>query len=64
MKLLPNCRDVTRLVLQEADRELSAPQRLLMRMHWMMCSACRTFRDQSRTLRGAMDPWRKYRDGL
>lgn len=62
MKLLPTCRDVTHLVLEGEERPLSLTERWAMRLHWLICDACRNFRQQSAGMRVAMDRWRKYRD--
>ena len=32
-----------------------------MRLHWLICDACRNFRQQSAGMRVVMDRWRKYR---
>ena len=61
MKLLPTCRDVTRLVLEGEDRSLTRGERWAMRFHWLICDACRHFRKQSADMRVAMDRWPQYR---
>jgi len=62
MKLLPTCRDVTRLVLEGEDRPLSRTERWALRVHWLICDACRHFRKQTADMRVTMDRWRQYRD--
>jgi len=62
MKLMRTCQDVTRLVLESQDRRLRPLEGLSLRMHWLACSGCRNFRDQSRLMRQALDRWRTYRD--
>ena len=62
MKLLRNCREVTHLVLEGEDRSLTRVERWSMRLHWLICDACRNFRQQSAGMRVAMDRWRQYRD--
>jgi len=57
-----SCREVTRLVLESEDRELTATERLALQMHWGICTACRKFRDQAQLMRQAMVRWRRYRD--
>ncbi|OYU99069.1 MAG: RNA polymerase subunit sigma [Burkholderiales bacterium PBB5] len=37
-------------------------ERLSLRLHWLACSNCARFADQSRQLRGALDRWRSYRN--
>jgi hypothetical protein len=62
MDLKRSCREVTRLVLEGEDRELTATERLALEMHWRICDACRKFREQAQLMRGAMARWRRYRD--
>ena len=62
MDLKRSCLEVTRLVLESEDRELTAPERLALEMHWRICDACRKFREQARLMRGAMARWHRYRD--
>ena len=49
-------------MLESEDRRLGPLDRLTLRLHWMACSACSRFRDQSRVMRVALDNWRHYRD--
>ncbi len=62
MKLRLTCREVTRLVLEGADRQLAPLERLQLRLHWLVCEACRRFRRQDATMRIALDRWRAYRE--
>ena len=62
MKIKRTCREASRLVLESEDRRLGPLDRLTLRLHWMACSACSRFRDQSRVMRVALDNWRHYRD--
>jgi len=62
MKLRRTCQEVTRLVLLWPEQAPSLTARLSMRLHWLACSNCARFRDQSRQLRGALDRWRRYRE--
>jgi len=55
-----NCRDVTRLVLEGEDRRLSLFERLVVRLHMLICAACPRFERQVRLMRGAMGRWRTY----
>jgi len=49
-----SCREVTRLVSDAQERPLGLQERLSLRMHMTMCSACRKFEDQLTTIRAAM----------
>ena len=40
------CKDVTRLLSEKQDRPLSTKQRVSLKFHTMMCSACRNFDKQ------------------
>ena len=62
MDLKRSCREVTRLVLESEDRELTATERLALEMHWRICDTCSKFREQARLMRQAMARWRGYRD--
>ena len=57
-----NCRQATRLMLQEQDRELTSAERAALQFHLGICSACRKFRDQAQLMREAMMRWRRYRN--
>ncbi|MEY8875962.1 MAG: zf-HC2 domain-containing protein [Leptothrix sp. (in: b-proteobacteria)] len=60
MPLLPNCREVTRLVLEGEDRQLPWPDRVRIRLHLSVCQACTNFTGQVRLMRRAMNQWRRY----
>ena len=60
MRLLPNCREVTRLALLGQDQRLPLRQRTLMRLHLFICEACTNFRGQLRLMQKASARWRKY----
>jgi hypothetical protein len=47
------CREVTRLVSESLDRELSLPQRMSIKMHLMMCKLCSRYNKQLAALREA-----------
>lgn len=55
-----SCREVTRLVLQRADRALTLPERLGIRWHMLICKACPTFAKQVKLMQGAMGRWKHY----
>jgi predicted anti-sigma-YlaC factor YlaD len=48
------CREVTRLVSDAQERPLGLQERMALRVHTMMCSACRNFEEQMTTIRAAM----------
>jgi predicted anti-sigma-YlaC factor YlaD len=54
MGLKPTCREVHRLVSEGLDRDLSLVERMRMRMHLVVCDACRNFGGQMALLRRAM----------
>lgn len=62
MKLRRTCQEVTRLVLRWPEQPPTLLERLSLRLHWLACSNCARFADQSRQLRGALDRWRSYRN--
>ena len=62
MKMMLNCREATALVLRGEDRRLSAPERLVLRLHLLICKGCMRFVGQVGLMRSAMGPWRAYRD--
>lgn len=57
-----NCRQATRLMLQERDRELTSTERAALQFHLGVCSACRKFQNQAELMREAMARWRRYRN--
>ena len=58
--MMLKCSEVTRLCSEEQDRPLSLAERVQMRMHLAICTACRNFRRQMGFLRLAS---RRYREG-
>jgi predicted anti-sigma-YlaC factor YlaD len=54
MSLKPTCKEVHRLTSEGMDRELSLIERMRVRMHLMICNACRNFTDQMSLIRRAM----------
>lgn len=49
-----SCREVTRLVSDSHERPLGLRERMSLRMHLTMCSACSKFEVQMTTVRAAM----------
>ena len=48
-----SCREATELMSQEQDRPLGLGERLGLRLHMLICSACSNYRRQMRVLRAA-----------
>jgi hypothetical protein len=48
-----DCREATGLMSQARERHLSLRERVALRLHWAMCSACRRFDRQMDVLRAA-----------
>lgn len=48
-----SCIEVTRLVSESLDRELSIPEKFRLKTHLMMCKGCTNFREQMTFLRTA-----------
>ena len=57
------CREVTRLVLQNEDRQLAWHERVAVRLHMRICDACPRFLKQVPFMREAMGHWRRYSEG-
>jgi len=54
MPLKPTCKEVHRLTSESMDRELTMVERARVRMHLLVCHACRNFTDQMAMIRHAM----------
>jgi len=54
-----SCKDASRLVSRREDAPLSAWQRLVLRLHLSVCTACTRFERQIRFLRDAMHRYRR-----
>lgn len=50
---MDNCKQITRLVSEGMDRELTLAERLRVRFHVMMCAGCTNFAKQMKLLRSA-----------
>jgi hypothetical protein len=48
------CAEATRLISAGLDRELSGPARANLRLHFVVCAACRRFEQQMHMLRHAL----------
>lgn len=51
---MKTCKEVHRLVIEGQDRKLSLLERIAVRVHLMMCGACRRFEAQMDLLREAV----------
>ena len=54
MKLQLDCKAVARLLSDGQDRELPAPERARMRLHFVICQTCRNVDEQMQFIRRAM----------
>ena len=54
------CKEATALMVAREDRALPWPDRLALRLHLAVCSACPKFEKQMLTMRNAMRQWRNY----
>jgi predicted anti-sigma-YlaC factor YlaD len=62
MSLKPTCREVHRLTSEGMDRELSLVERSRVRVHLVVCRACRTFTDQMALIRQSMKQFAPMED--
>jgi hypothetical protein len=56
---LTRCKDISHLVSQRQDRDLTTFERIKVEWHLAVCSACMAFEKQMRFMREAM---RRYRE--
>ena len=64
IRLNRSCKEVTALLIAREDRELPLAERLALRVHMTICSACPRFERQILTMRNAMKPWQNYESDL
>ena len=50
-RMMPFCEDISALVSKSMDRPLPLRQRLLIKIHWILCVPCRRYGKQLRLLR-------------
>ena len=50
---MPSCKETARLVSESMDRKLPLWQRIILKMHLMMCTYCARFKQQLQILRRA-----------
>jgi hypothetical protein len=62
MFLRRTCKEVAVLLVAREDRELPAIERLALRLHLAVCTACPVFERQLLTMRTALQRWRHYTD--
>ena len=56
------CREVAALILAWEDRALDFPERLAVRIHFLVCKACPNFAQEVAVMRSALDGWKNYRN--
>lgn len=49
-----SCKQATRLISESQDRQLGMRERIFLKIHTLMCSACQNFGQHMHTLRQAM----------
>ena len=54
MSLMPTCKEVSRILSQGLDHGLPATERVRLRMHLVICDACRNVERQFDFLRQAL----------
>ena len=54
------CREVAALILAREDRALEFPERLAIRIHFLVCQACPRFERQVASMHQAMQAWSAY----
>ncbi|MCV2352952.1 zf-HC2 domain-containing protein [Paucibacter sp. B2R-40] len=57
---LPNCKEITRLVLEGEERPLGRAEKLVVRAHYLICRGCTNFGKQVELMRKASARWRNY----
>jgi hypothetical protein len=60
MKNTLTCREATRLLLEDEERDLPAAERLALQVHVKICFACQRFVSQLNFMRRATRAWRKH----
>jgi len=51
------CKEAARLISESYQRPLGLGERVSLRVHLMMCKACRNFKEQARLIREAARRW-------
>lgn len=60
MKNTLNCREATRLLLEDEEHEIPAAERLALQLHVKVCFACQRFVAQLNFMRRATRAWRRH----
>ena len=55
-----DCREATRLLLEDVERALPSAERLALRVHVNVCIACQRFVSQIDFMRRATRAWRRH----
>jgi len=58
-----NCKSATRMASDAMERDLSLKERILLRLHVLMCSGCHNFAEQMNILRNIGRSYAKGNDG-
>ena len=56
-----NCSEVTNLLSDELERPMSLRERMVLKLHLMMCSGCANYRRQMSAIRVAMHQYAEGR---
>lgn len=56
----PSCKEVAALVVAREDRALKLTDRLALRAHMWICTACPKFEAQILNMRSYLRQWRNY----
>jgi hypothetical protein len=60
MKNTLTCKEATRLLLEDEDREISPADRVALQVHVKICFMCQRFVSQLNFMRRATSAWRKH----
>jgi hypothetical protein len=52
-KITPSCAEMTKLASQSQDRRLTIPQRISIRLHFLICAWCKRYFKQMTVIRSA-----------
>lgn len=57
-----NCKEATRLLLEDEDHDISPADRIALQVHVKICFMCQRFVSQLNLMRSATRAWRKHSD--